>query len=73
MSELEDALGRAEKELAQTRAAITAARGQTVEELAAKLAALQRETLELEARALVLEDQVAALRADENAKLAELG
>ena len=73
MNELEDALSRAEKELAETKAAIATARGETVEQLAAKLAALQAETAELDARALTLEDQLGSMRDEEKAKLAELG
>lgn len=51
MNELEDALQRARAELAETKAAIQAARGQALDGLAAQLARLQEETAELDARA----------------------
>jgi|APLak6261678615_1056124.scaffolds.fasta_scaffold04512_2 chromosome segregation ATPase len=64
-SELEDAIHRAEAELAQTRAAIDAARGTTVEQLAADLAKAQLELGELEAQVQALDAALAPRRAEE--------
>ena len=72
MTELEQALRRAEQELAVTKTAIAAARGSSIETLAKSLATLQAQCAELDERARGLETDLELLRHDEKKKLAEL-
>jgi predicted nucleic acid-binding Zn-ribbon protein len=72
MTELDEAITRAEKDLAETRTAIAAARGTTVETLASALLALQDEWAALEEKARVLDTELELLRDEEKQKLAEL-
>ncbi len=72
MNELEEALQRARAELVETTAAIKAARGKTIDELAKRLARLQAETLELDARAAALEAALTPLREEEERALEQL-
>lgn len=72
MSELEDALQRARTELAETKAAIKAARGETLDALATQLAALQAETAELDAEADALDAELRPLREEEQRALEKL-
>jgi hypothetical protein len=62
MSELEDALARAQRELEETKEAIAAARGSNVEKLAAQLAGLQAQANDSEAEAKALEEEAKSLR-----------
>lgn len=73
MSELEDALERAQRELEETKEAIAAARGTSVEQLAAQLAGLQAQANDYEAQAKVLEEQAKSLRDAELNLLEKLG
>lgn len=67
MTELEEALLSARKELAKAKAAIVAARGETVEALAKELHDLQADAVRLEHEAAALDASLQPMR-DEVAK-----
>lgn len=71
-TELDDALARAQRDLAQAREELEATRDPHTEALTARVAGLERETQQTEARAALLEAELAKLKEEERALDAKL-
>jgi hypothetical protein len=72
VTEIEETLNRARRELAETKAAITEARGERVETLAKELLGVQAETTLLESKAASLDAVLAPKRLEVERKRASL-